>query len=401
MACIFKRSGTGPWRIAYVDWDPKTGKKRRREKSTGTRDKAIAAQMAARLEEQARRHRQDAEDLAELRRRGLIDPVAERLADESRKLLASHLDDHEAILVGKGNTAKYIRLTLADCREVMDACGYEYPADLCPVKLARYVAALKADGRSARTINRKLAAIRGFSRWLCMVERIRTDPLLQVRKLNIRSDRRLIRRALSEDEIARLIEAAENGPDVFGMSGADRAMLYRVAVGTGLRAAELRSLTPQSFALADLDRAKVAVEAAYSKHRRRDVLPIRRDLAESVARFIEGKPPKAPLFPTLPEKTAKMMRVDLDNAKPWIPYRDATGKVADFHALRVTFITRLARAGVTPAVAKSLARHSTIMLTLDVYTDVGESDERAALSKLPALPGVRADSRRDVRTTGT
>jgi len=160
-------------------------------------------------------------------------------------------------------------------------------------------------------------------------------------------------------------------------------MLYRVALGTGLRASELRSLTPQSFALGDLDKAKVVVEAGYSKHRRRDVLPIRGELAEAVAEYVRGMAPAEPLFPTLPAKTAKMMRADLDAADPWIPYRDTAGKIVDFHSLRVTYITRLARAGVAPAVARNLARHSTVMLTLDVYTDVTEGDERAALTKLP------------------
>jgi integrase len=48
------------------------------------------------------------------------------------------------------------------------------------------------------------------------------------------------------------------------MTGPDRAMLYRVAVGTGFRANELRSLTPESFDL-DANPPKVTVEAAYSK----------------------------------------------------------------------------------------------------------------------------------------
>jgi hypothetical protein len=62
-----------------------------------------------------------------------------------------------------------------------------------------------------------------------------------------------------------------------------------------------------------------------------------------------------------------------------------SGRVVDFHALRHTFITRLARSGVVPAVAKSLARHSTIVLTMDHYTPTLIGDERAALDRLPNI----------------
>lgn len=43
------------------------------------------------------------------------------------------------------------------------------------------------------------------------------------------------------------------------------------------------------------------------------------------------------------------------------------------------------RSGVAPAVAKKLARHSTIILTLDYYTHIFIDDERATLEKLPDL----------------
>jgi len=57
----------------------------------------------------------------------------------------------------------------------------------------------------------------------------------------------------------------------------------------------------------------------------------------------------------------------------------------DFHALRHSFLTRLARSGAPPAVAKSLARHSTIVLTMDHYTHTLIGDERAGLDRLPAI----------------
>jgi len=411
MATVFKRKGQGPWRIAYFDCDPKTGKRRRREYSTQQGDRAVADQIASRLEADAKRHKQEAHDLAELRRRGLLDPVVERLAEHGQKHLSEHLSDFKAMLEGKGNTVGHVAIVMSDCRHLFEGCGFVLPDDLEAVRVSRWVTrerALPVEPKqgerkrpAARTINRKLGSLKAFTRWLWETGRIRNDPMVQVRKLNARTDRRLRRRAPTDDEIARLILAAERGPVVKAMSGPDRAMLYRIAVGTGLRAAELRSLTPRSFALRDLDMAKIVVEAGYSKHRRRDVLPIRRELAEAVARFIEGKPPAEPLFPTMTLRTAEMMRVDMDNAKPWVPYRDAAGRVCDFHSLRVAYITRLARAGVTPAVAKNLARHSTITLTIDHYTDVSETDERAALNTLPALPDTTPTAPRTTKATGT
>ena len=83
-------------------------------------------------------------------------------------------------------------------------------------------------------------------------------------------------------------------------------------------------------------------------------------------------------------KTSKMMRLDLERAG--VPYVDAEGHVADFHANRHTFITNLCRAGVAPKVAQSLARHSTITLTMDVYSHADLSEWVEAVRSLPAPP---------------
>jgi len=100
----------------------------------------------------------------------------------------------------------------------------------------------------------------------------------------------------------------------------------------------------------------------------------------------------------MPDKPAAMMRKDLEAAG--IPYRDASDRVVDFHALRHTFITRLARSGIAPALAKSLARHSTITLTMNHYTHTFIEDERSALARLPGL-GSQAAEAESMRATGT
>lgn len=145
---------------------------------------------------------------------------------------------------------------------------------------------------------------------------------------------------------------------------------------------EVASLTMANLDLNDLDAATLRIDAAYSKHRREDLLPIRRDLAERLLKHVETVAPGQHLF-ILPPKPAEMLKADLKKAG--IPYKDGSGRVLDFHALRHTFITRLVRSGVAPALAKKLARHSTITLTMDYYTHLFVDDERAAIAKLPSI----------------
>ena len=76
-----------------------------------------------------------------------------------------------------------------------------------------------------------------------------------------------------------------------------------MAAGTGFRANELRSLTPESFDL-DADPPTVTVQAAYSKRRRDDVQPIRPDLADALRPWLASKAPGQPVFGNLTKHTA-------------------------------------------------------------------------------------------------
>lgn len=51
-----------------------------------------------------------------------------------------------------------------------------------------------------------------------------------------------------------------------------------------------------------------------------------------------------------------------------------------FHMLRHTFISNLANNGVSPQVAKELARHSKIETTMDIYTHVNEDSQKQAIN---------------------
>jgi hypothetical protein len=148
----------------------------------------------------------------------------------------------------------------------------------------------------------------------------------------------------------------------------------------------------------DGENPTVTVRAEYSKRRREDTLPLRQSLATVLRAFLAMRLPGALAFPTMPERqhVADMFRPDLEVAG--VVYRDDAGRVVDFHALRHTFISNLARGGVHPKVAQTLARHSTITLTMDRYSHTLVGEQADALA---ALPDLSAPSRQAVRATGT
>ena len=314
---------------------------------------------------------------------GLLEP--ERLA--AGTLLTRHVDDWKAALLAKGVTRDHADLVTSRARKVLDGCGFRFHTDISATRVQRQLAELRSkDDISAQTFNFYLQAVKQFCRWMVNDRRATGSPLAHLTGLNVRTDRRHDRRALSAEEAQRLLETTEGLPKRFGMTGPERALLYRLALETGLRANEIRSLTPMSFEVDD-GSPTVMVEAAYSKHRRADVLPLKPGTAALLARHLACKMPTAPVF-KMPVHTSRMIRSDLQAAD--IPYCDASGRYADFHALRHTFITNLARSGAHPSAAQTLARHSTITLTMDRYTHTIPEQLTAALEKLPDLSARRS-----------
>ena len=175
-------------------------------------------------------------------------------------------------------------------------------------------------------------------------------------------------------------------------------------------------MTRGSFNL-DADEPRETVEAVYSKRRREDRLPLRPETAVLLKADVANKLPAAKAFKLPPrEHTAKMLRADLDAARAkciteaatseersereqssLLAYQDHAGLVADFHSLRHTFISNLARAGVHPKLAQSLARHSDINLTMSRYTHTTRGEQSEALAALPDLSAATAS---ELRATG-
>lgn len=324
--------------------------------------------------------------------------------------LSQLVDEFEASLLASGNTSHHARKTARAVRRVFDGCGFAQWSDVSPLPVERFLQRQRASGAvtdeqggsgEARGIGHRqsnylLGATKAFANWMVDHGRATENPLRVLKALNPSVDRRRERRALSPQEATNLLSAVSLQPSVDGVDGVQRALVYRLALETGLRASEIASLRAASFQL-EGPRPTVTLQAAYSKRRREDVLPLRLGIADVLQRHLSGREPWRGAF-DLPKhwRSAEMLAADL--AAAGIAAVDDEGRCVDFHALRHTFITNLALAGVSPKVAQALARHSTITLTLDRYTHLRAEDERSAVDALPDLWPTRGVA---LRQTGT
>jgi integrase len=352
------------------------------------RDKTASQQQAAKLQRDI-----------ELEKSGVVD----RYKEHRKTPLANHLEDFERSLLAKGGTLKNAKQVKSRVKRVFDECRLVFWNDIQASKVLHTISGLRKYAKrktglkdlgeiSAQTYNFYLKAIKQFCKWMVQDGRAAESPVQYLQTKNVRVDRRHDRRALETDELRRLLETTEAAPKRFGMTGYERSLLYRFAAYTGLRANEIRNLTVSSY---DFDDCTVKVNAAYSKRRREDVLPLRKDLAIELQRFVAGKLPAVQVF-KVPEKTADMFKEDLADAK--IPYVNDVGLYADFHALRHSTGSLLAASGAHPKVVQSIMRHSDINMTMSRYTHIFSGQESDAVAGLPDLTLPSKESQKAVAT---
>jgi len=232
----------------------------------------------------------------------------DRFKEHRKRPLLEHLHDWEQSLADKGNTACYVKMKVSRARRIIKGCAFHVWTDISASRIQKFVADLRSgqENISAQTHNFYLQAIQQFCRWMVKDSRAAESPIEHLGGLNVRTDRRHDRRALGPDEVRKLLEATKAAPVRFRMTGYQRALAYRLAIESGLRAREIRSLTVSSF---DFDNCTVSLTAAYSKRRRQDELPLRRDTAKELGGFLVGKLPNVQVFP-IPAKPCKMLKPD-------------------------------------------------------------------------------------------
>jgi integrase len=404
------------------------------EKSTGCRDEGAARQVLAEWERRVERIRA-----------GLLTPAEDMISRHQSTPLAEHFDaylDHMkasgSVRMHRDNTRRFLNRVAADC-------GFTRLGDLRREALERWLVARQVEGMSARARNSYRTAIASFANWCCEpdVGRLVSNPFRGVAKADERSDPRRKRRAMTEDELIRLLEVARQRPLQEAMTvrkgnrkgeryarvrpdvlerlealGRERALIYKALVLTGLRKNELATLAVAQLRL-DVPIPYVDLDAADEKNRAGSSVVIRADLAEDLRGWLDerlaslqeqardrGEPipagiPGDSLVFQVPDGLVRIFDRDLEAAG--IPKRDDRGRTLDVHALRTTFGTLLSRGGVPLRTAQAAMRHSDPSLTANVYTDPRLLDVAGSLDALPGLPlgrGPDVDAQR-ARATGT
>ncbi len=411
LATIFQRPGSKNYLARYRDFDG-----HRLIRSTGSADPDAAQEIADRMALTAQVKGESG--------------VEGQLADESRRTIDEHLADYEAKMQAAGRTGEHVADTLRLIRATCELAKIKTAGDISADRINRAAVQLGKVGLpskrkgvkqkpfSTRTVHSYLTAIKGFSKWLAENGKLARDPLAGVKKPNPELNRKIERRMLLPDEwhwlkTTTLVESLGSR----GIPAAERILLYATAIQTGLRSAELRSLTRARLFLTG-QQPYITCKARSTKNRQDARQYVQPELAAELRNHIKLKAPTAPIF-AMPHETglAAMLRDDLAAArKAWLKaapdaderlrreqsdflaVKNHDGEALDFHSLRHTCGAWLAMSGAHPKAVQAVMRHSTIVLTMDRYAHLFPGQEAETVARLPAMFGAPPV---EARATGT
>jgi integrase len=329
------------------------------------------------------------------------DPTAKPIQPNEKAPPPAHLTCYIADLKTTGRSEKYVYTTEKRLLKIFGGCEWKVLSDINADEFNTWRNQQTTAGRlrSATTINQYFETLSAFLNWCASKNRLRRNPMLHPSTnaalvYRVRGPKVRKRRALSDDEVSRVLNAASEY----------NRRVYRFALTTGLRRAELEDLRWGDIRLNAIP-AHIQLRAEATKANRADSLPLRTDVAADLRSF---RPQDAndvdcvfPLVPPLKQWKIDLMaartqwiegaRTDQDrvdrNKSDFLKYLDKSGRQADFHGgTRKTFCTQMHRAGVPLATAMRLMRHTDSRLTMVDYCDEEQLDTQKAIESLPKPP---------------
>ena len=269
------------------------------------------------------------------------------------------------LLVERSATRSSVDCYLADLKQFFLAMPEVtlHPAETSRKTLHDYARQLGAAGLATTTVARKLVSIRMFFRFLASEQRMAANPADDI---DLPKQRRKLPSVLTQDEIAKLIEAAASAPDRF-WALRSRAML-EVMYGSGLRVSELLSLGTTSISLTD---GFLRVMGKRSKER---VVPLGQPAVSAVRDYLSAARPHCAGRKTSPvlflnNRGTGLSRMGfLKILRSCVALAGINRRVTP-HTLRHSFATHLLEGGADLRAVQEMLGHSSIVTT-QIYTHV-------------------------------
>jgi integrase len=302
-----------------------------------------------------------------------------------------------------GRSGQHIDRTVQLIRAVVAHNKWKILRDINAEGINKYGQHLLTDAEHAsRTVSSMVTAIRTFCRWCVRNGILLGDPTAVVEKPSAKTDRRIERRMLLPTEWHWIKQAMATDTIRNGQNSQERLLMYRVAIETGLRSSELRSLQRSSLVLDGLE-PHIVVKASLTKNAQQAKQYLSDGLAQSLRDFVARKMPGVRVFNVASRtEMARTLRSDVEEARAlWLKTKEgkklkgsdflatpnSQGEVIDFHALRHTCGAWLVQQGVTLAEVREIMRHSTITLTVDCYGHLAPDARSRSRSVLGAMLG--------------
>ncbi|MCE1200685.1 MAG: tyrosine-type recombinase/integrase [Bacteroidia bacterium] len=223
------------------------------------------------------------------------------------------------------------------------------------IMVREWLAQLKSDGTDNRSINRKLSSLRSFYKYCQRLDASVSNPATGVSALKTKKRTALF---VPESDMAKHSLAT---PDDF--IALRNLLIVELLYQTGMRRAELRSLSPEKF---DFNRLSVKITGKGNKQR---LVPLTPSIAELVSFYIKEKEARFPGNPYfLVSKAGKPISfTTIHNTVSQELGGITTLDKRSPHVLRHTFATHLLNNGAPLMAVKELLGHTSLAAT-QVYT---------------------------------
>lgn len=233
------------------------------------------------------------------------------------------------------------------------------PQNIKPAFVRSWLAQLKGEKNSSKTINRKISSLKTFFKFLIKKEIIEVSPMATI--VSPKQNKRLPQ-FVEKKDTETLFTHIEFGE---GWTGKTEQLILQILYNTGMRQAELIGLKESQV---DYAKSSIKVLGKGSKER---IIPISGELLEAIKSYVAAKNSQI----TIADRHYLLVKQDGKQLYPKWVYNVAKKYLSMVttidkrspHILRHTFATHLSNNGADLNAVKELLGHSSLAAT-QVYT---------------------------------